>query len=629
MLSDSFTDKSLHFFGIAGEREQSISFQYPVEIVQIFSAEGKDVAQGELMLEVKRYDLNNDLTVLAQEIRGYELQKQETDSTIGSQLTGLNAKKQAISADMDYQIHILELRLKINADMMNSISVSKLAKADLADSVELNDLKRKRYFLIQGVQTEIDRLTEQLNTQNRPIDTQLKALLQHQDELRRQNVNLKVSAQFDGRVGSVYFKPGELVSPFQPIITVHSRTPRYIKGYIHENILNDVKVGQAVWVKSIASNQHEKPFKGVVESLGNRIVEYPERLKKNPLVPAWGREIRVRLETLDQPLLFGEKVQVFLENPEHSSQWFSIFGEARASGRNVLKKQMFTEIESSSASINANKIEASGILWNPKEEHYLLVSDEQYKRQTSIFIMEEAGVISAGLALDADDINDLESISCDDDYIYVLSSLSHNKHGRLKRKRKKLMRFRYQSQRVTEQQDIDLYAVLKQLSKQSKKTSLALFLEQAMTEHSLDIESHLVLNNTLYLGFKSPFLGADKTLIIKVTDVNALFGGTAPKAEIWRTINLHDPESGEPMLLSDMIQSDGQWFFLSVSRSPVKKSVLWHYLPEKGRLKMIQQFSGVKAEGIAYRPEKSLLTVVFDEGNNKSSKYLSILFPRI
>lgn len=232
MLADSFTDKSLHFFGIAGEREQSISFQYPVEIVQIFSAEGKDVAQGELMLEVKRYDLNNDLTVLAQEIRGYELQKQETDSTIGSQLTGLNAKKQAISADMDYQIHILELRLKINADMMNSISVSKLAKADLADSVELNDLKRKRYFLIQGVQTEIDRLIEQLNTQNRPIDTQLKALLQHQDELRRQNVNLKVSAQFDGRVGSVYFKPGELVSPFQPIITVHSRTPRYIKGYI-------------------------------------------------------------------------------------------------------------------------------------------------------------------------------------------------------------------------------------------------------------------------------------------------------------------------------------------------------------------------------------------------------------
>jgi len=626
VLSDSFTDKSLHFFGIAGEREQSISFQYPVEIVQVFVAEGKNVEQGELMLEVKRHELDHDLTVLAQEIGGYELQKQKARQMVDNQLAGLHAKKQVLSADMDYQIHALELKLKMNVDMVNSISVLGPEKVVVTENVELNDLKRKRYFLVQGVQAEIDQLTEQSNAKNHPIDAQLLVLLQRREELLRQNVNLKVSAQFDGRVGSVYFKTGELVSPFQPIISVHSRSPRHIKGYIHENILNDVQVGQVVWVKSIAINQSEKSFKGVVDSLGNRIVEYPDRLKKNPLVPAWGREIRVRLETLDQSLLFGEKVQVFLESPEQNSQWFSIFSEVRASGGSVLSKKMFTKIESSNANIHADKIEASGILWNPKEAHYLLVSDEQYKHQTSIFIMQEMGVVFAKLALDGGDIDDLESISSEGDYIYVLSSLSHSKRDRLKDERKKLMRFRYQGQRVTEQQNIDLYAVLKKLSKQSSGASLALFLKQAIAEHNLDIESHLVLNNALYLGFKSPFVDSDKALIIKVTDVNTLFDGAMPKAEIWRTINLPDPETGEPMQLSDMIQASGQWFFLSVSRGSKKKSVLWHYQPEEGLLKQVQQFSGVQAEGIAYRSDKSLLSVVFDEGNNKSSRYLSIPF---
>ena len=46
ILSSSFSDKSVHFFGIAGEREQTINFQYPVEVVQSFVVEGKVVEQG-------------------------------------------------------------------------------------------------------------------------------------------------------------------------------------------------------------------------------------------------------------------------------------------------------------------------------------------------------------------------------------------------------------------------------------------------------------------------------------------------------------------------------------------------------------------------------------------------------
>ncbi len=626
LLSDSFSDKSLHFFGIAGQREQSISFQYPVEIVQVFGVDGKEVTQGEPMLEVRRQDLNTDRTALEQEIRRYELQKQETHNTITSQLVSLKAKKQAVSADMDYQIHVLELRLRINANMMDSISEGNPSKNIISNNNELQDLKRKRHYLVQAIQAEINNLEEQHNSTIRPIDAQLAELQHRKEELYQQNISLKVSALFNGRIGSVNFKAGELVPPFQSIMSVHSLIPRYIKGYIHENILNDVKVDQTVAVRSLAFNKGEKPLKGIVESMGNRIVEYPERLKKNPLVPAWGREVIVRLNDPHNSLLFGEKVEVLLNRPEQTSQGLSLMKNANASTENIAITNVVQDITSSTKTIKAKRIEASGILWQAKQSHFLLISDEQYHDLSTVFIMNDKRTISSRLNMQQQSVDDLESISSDGDYTYILSSLSYTKKDKLKAKRKKLIRFKYQNSSVTEQQEIDLYKTLKKIKDQQAQTKLSLFLEQAIDSHSIDIESHFVKNNQLYLGFKSPFEGNIKAIIIRINNLSSLFNGSTPKAEIWKTINLPDPETGEPMQLSDMLLIDKHLFLLSVSRSSSKNSMLWHYRVDVDILEGLKQFPGLKAEGITYQAEKSLFTIVFDEGSKTASKYLSFVY---
>jgi multidrug resistance efflux pump len=628
ILSDSLTGKSLHFFGIAGEREQSINFQYPVEVVQFFVVEGKKVAQGDEIAEVKRPQLDSDLISLDQEIRRLQLEKQESIVSINSQLANLKAKKQANLADMDYQIHTLQLRLKINADMLSSIS-GKSGKQAITDSAELNDLKRKRHFSVQAIQVEIDHLSEQLKLTKRPVDAHINGLLNRKEELHRQNIVLKVKAKFDGRIGSVNFKAGELVSPYQSIMSVHSGIPRYIKGYIHENIVNDVEVGQTVWVKSIALKNDKNQLSGIVESLGNRIVEYPVRLKKNPLVPAWGREVVIRLNNLNNSLLFGEKVQVLLENTNQDLQGIDVIKSANASVKEPVDRLPVKTISSRNPKISAEKIEASGILWNPKDSHYLLISDEKYKGQAGVFIMED-GMISERLIMQDKDehgIDDLESISFEGDYTYILSSLSHNKKDKLKAKRKKLIRFKYQNKKVTEQQELDLYKILIAIKNaQTTNAKLVHFLTKAIDNHSLDIESHFVKNNNLYLGFKSPFTRHKKTLIVKISNLDAVFGEQIPDAEIWQTITLSDPDTGEPMRLSDMIMVDDQLLLLSGSRSIVKKSVLWRYQLRDKSLKHIQQFPGISAEGISYRPKISMLTVVFDEGKKSYSKYLKIPF---
>ncbi len=646
-LSSSLSDKSMHFFGIAGEREQTINFQYPVEVVQLFVVEGQVVKKNDAILKVKRSELDSELSSIKQGIRQYKLQKKEAKNTIQSQLTHLKAKKQAVMAGMDYQIHVLELQIKVNQDMLNSISDDKPSKRKKVDSTELSDLKRKRLFSIKAIQAEIDGLRKQINAKNRPIDAQIYELYTRKIAVQHQNTGLEVRAQFDGRIGSVNFKSGELVSPFQPIMSVHSRIPRYIKGYINENILNDVAVGHPVWVKSVALNKGEHCLEGLVESLGNRIVEYPERLKKNALVSAWGREVVIRLKNDENMLLFGEKVQVFLEKPAkdfYGLQGFDFLVDNQADvpvikgniakdpvqiaqtiDQKIEQKLMIDTIESSHPKINADKIEASAVLWSPKDSAYLLINDEERKGRAGIYLMDEAGVISEKLSmkgLSKKGIDDLESVSFDGEYFYILSSLSHNKKDKLKSKRRKMIRFKYAEKHVTEHQEIDLYNVLKKV-KDAKKTSkeLASFLTRAIKDHSMDVESHFVNNNNLYLGFKGPLNKSDETLLIKIEDVASLFKGKIPYAKSWQTIKLSEPKTGEAMYLSDMLMINHDLFLLSVSSSSDKQSILWRYSLKSKMLEVIQKFSGVKAEGVSYQTDKARFMIVFDEGNDKKSKF--------
>ena len=633
-LSSSFSDKSVHFFGMAGEREQIISFQYPVEVVKTIAMEGSEVGQGDQILIVRRDELDTELSSINQGIRKSLLQKQETKNTINSQLAKLKAKKQAVIADMDYQIHANERRYKTNLGILNSISDKQIKLGGKSGNTELEDLKRKRHFSVKAIEAEIDGLLTELNSASRPIDARINELQAQKEDLQRQNVRLSVKAKFDGRIGSLHFKAGELVPPFQPIMSVHSGTPRYIKGYINENISNDVKVGQAVWVNSIASNKDKKTLHGTVESLGNRIVEYPERLKKNPLVPAWGREVVVQLSNPENLLLFGEKVQVLLENPDKSATELSFLGvfnmisKANASENKDAGKVDINNITSKNSNIKAKKIEASAVLWNADAQHYLLINDEEKKDKAGVYIMTEEGEIVDKVSIKGigkKGIDDLESISFDDGNFYILSSLSYNKKGNLKSKRRKFVRFKYSGTKATEQKKVDLYEVLDEIKDaKTTGTQLADFLETAIDSESMDVESHFVKDNNLYLGFKSPLLNG-KALIIKISDVNSLFSGEIPQAHIWQTIGFSDPETGAQMHLSDMTLVDGQLFLLSVIDSGMKKSVLWHYHAMENELQPLHQFLGLKAEGLSYQEEKSRFMIVFDEGGDSKSKYS--LFP--
>jgi multidrug resistance efflux pump len=625
-IAVSFHGKSEFFYGIVGTREQVISFQYPVEVVQIHAVEGKGVTEGQAILEVRRHDLAVGQETLEERIRRLDLEKKETTLTLGSQVRNLSAKRDAALADLDGQIHALERKLRA----LQSVSGPELranAGTD-ANALELADLRQKRRFTDLAINAEINNLKSQLGGASRPIDAQIAELQKTKTETQRQVDAMKVGALFDGKVSSINFRAGELVPAFQPIVTVQGMAPRDIKGYVHENVLNDVRMGQTVWVRPIVAGRAQAALEATVEGLGNRIVEYPLRLRRNQAVTAFGREVVVKLKNESNPLLFGEKVEVALAQKR---EWPSLLSNAQAKAATPAPAltspndgvQVLTSVN---AQIQGSEIEASGLWWNATQSHYLMVSDESHGRGAAIFVVNPDMRIEAQLKMQPGTvIDDLESISSDGDHVYVLSSLSHNKHDKLKDVRKKLLRFRYQGNHVQTQEEVDLHAVLQRLAQESSTSPLSRFLAAALRDKSLNIESHAVRAGKLIIGFKSPQAAQGVTVMAEINNLNALFAGQMVSAKIWAQVALFDPLSpNTASRLSDMAWVGDQLFVLTVSSGSAKHSQLWRMNAQGIEPVLLKRFAGLAAEGLAYRPDTGTLTVVFDEGKGAPSKHQTL-----
>lgn len=280
-------------------------------------------------------------------------------------------------------------------------------------------------------------------------------------------------------------------------------------------------------------------------------------------------------------------------------------------------------LTSDNPNLTLDKIEASGILWIPHAKQYLLISDEAYNDEPGLFTLNSDGKLTDQITLPKKiNMDDLESISSDDEHIYILSSLAHNKRDKLKTKRKQLLRFEFKDDDVKHAKTIDLYDVLTTLHDEQPESPVAQFLAVGFKDHSLDIESHFVKNNALYLGFKSPLNAANATVILKLSNLDRLFDGKDhAQAEIWESLLLSDPTSKQPTQLSDLLRIDDDLYLLSGANTLEKNSFLWHYSLTDKNLQLLTTFAGLKAEGITYREDLSQLMVVFDEGKGNPSKY--------
>ena len=623
--------EATQFYGIAESQVRSISFQYPVEIVEVPVVEGQRINRNSRLLEVRRYDLDVNLLVLDERINEIRAEHVATRHMVTAEIASLEAERGAQIETFKTKINSLETQLRHNQALVDSISGDDEPATTIESplQVKIRGLSAEKLQTRQMFQARIELQKQKLADTSGPDDARIAELEKQKNELLRQSQALVVQAPFPGSVGSVMFKQGEQVDAFNPVIVIQGNHTRHIKGYIHEAVSNHVQIGQTVWIQSLSAVGDETLTRGEVESLGSRIVEYPARLKRNPLVAAWGREVVISVAP-ENGILQGAKVSVLLNKPQTilssstdlMNRYLPITSALAWNKSNPeLTLESPRDIEVQIDKLNPAQIEASGIVWNPDSRSFMLVSDEQ----SALFELTTSGKIINQFSLDSvGEITDLESISRDGSNYYLAASLSHNKKQELKPKRRKLMRLRLTGHDIHAGESIDLYqALLGLLESDQVSEALRDFIRGGIDNKTLDLEGHAVIDNNLYLGFKAPFDANGNTVILKLRDVNSLFRGEAVDASIWMRFDLGNSESGKRNRLSGFAINEFAIYLLTVAGDKDQlASYLWRFDFTHQKLTRMAEYPGLRGEGISIEAGESVATIVFDGEGKSPSQFV-------
>ena len=153
--------------------------------------------------------------------------------------------------------------------------------------------------------------------------------------------------------------------------------------------------------------------------------------------------------------------------------------------------------------------------------------------------------------------------------------------------------------------------------------SLREFIAAGVAGQDFEIEAHAVVDNALYLGFKSPLDADGNSVILKLNDVDRLFGGAIGGASMWMKINLEQGVAGIASRLSDMVMTDSALYLLSVGKQNAQvHSFFWRYDYALDRLQLVAEYAGLRAEGMSIDPGGNIATIVFDGGGKQPSQFL-------
>jgi multidrug resistance efflux pump len=308
---DNGTDGAT-FFGVAETREIVVNAEKAVEVREVRVVPGQLVNTGQLLVALDRPELTHRINEISNQIDKLKAEQNVNQADVQARINELEARKKANSAELQHRIAQLNNKHQINKDLtagLRSIEQDKEARTPNGRrsplQVQAESLEKELALETHLMQLKINTLKETLKSSEAAGSIQRKGLEEELNLLHAEKKDLLKHSPITGVIGSVNFKEGERVSPFDPILTVHSRSPAYVEGYIHENVYSHISVKDKVRVVSMANTSAATI--GEVVGVGARIVEYPLRLRKRPDIQMWGREVQILIPPENQFLL-GEKL---------------------------------------------------------------------------------------------------------------------------------------------------------------------------------------------------------------------------------------------------------------------------------------------------------------------------------
>lgn len=325
VMSFNGKENAPDFQGIADSREVVVNSENAVEIKQFYVLPGQVVLSGDPLVELNRPELTLKINEISHQLEEVKNRHAMNVEEIKAKIRQLKAEEASKTSEIEYKIRQLTSRHDLNQELTTELRSLRQPENLPGNSpvhspiaLEIESLKKESELLRNRIKTEVFWFQEELASPENAFSIRAQSLEKELNLLRREQENLLIYSQINGVIGSVHFRAGEKASPFAPILTLYTKSPSYVRGYIHENLYNQVAVGEKVIVSSLTGK--DTVTSGEVIGVGSRIVAYPERLRKRPEIQVWGREVQVRIPE-ENTFLLGEKVMIQNAGSKERSYW--------------------------------------------------------------------------------------------------------------------------------------------------------------------------------------------------------------------------------------------------------------------------------------------------------------------
>jgi multidrug resistance efflux pump len=311
----NYARHTVMFYGFAENKETEINHEFPVQVNKIYVTPGQFVNKGDLLLDVTHSKFDLKMNDLSHEIETMRLQAQERRADLQRSIRQLEAERMTKISEVELNIKKLESEISLNQSLLKdlkSIDPKNAPDTPSPSEVKLTNLNQEKELIIQSYDLQIQLLKDELATVSAPREVQMDKLEQEKSYYEGEQEKLTIRAPRDGLIGNIHCLEGENKPSFSTLITFYERNPTLVKGFVHENLIVHVEIGDILEVSSSLHPAHRR--QGTVTGLGSRIVEIPERLRKIPELKTYGREVLIAIPP-NNPFLQKEKVILNFQSP--------------------------------------------------------------------------------------------------------------------------------------------------------------------------------------------------------------------------------------------------------------------------------------------------------------------------
>lgn len=331
-VQKSYSTDSPFFYGFAENKETELSHMENVSISEIFVTQGEAVAKGQILMKVERDILEQKLIQTDFSKLDNSISVSELKGKLESELLAIDTELKKYKISLNDRIEAIKYEDRTNRQIQAVMKTIEKEKSNQLSEKAKNQIKylndqSNAYIALKQIEKE--NINRRLVAANASIRLD-KAKRDHSVGIIKTEFDeLSIKAPANGVIGNIPTKRGEKVKSHTTLMTFYEENPTMVKGYVHESLLIHVNIGDSLTISSTLGENNTTY--GKVIGLGSRIVEIPERLRKNPTIKSYGREVFVQIPP-NNGFLQKEKVSI------NSDADYTAIGQRKQSNRKLEKR---------------------------------------------------------------------------------------------------------------------------------------------------------------------------------------------------------------------------------------------------------------------------------------------------